>query len=209
FEVADSELVVGLDHEPAVLAPGAEERSGPLARVAEVAGTLANRPEVPNHEWIEATEGWWMDPDRWDVLLASDGPQDWQRVSDVREADPVPVEPVEVTAIESDDRSISFDVSEVGRPVLVRASYFPNWRVSGADGPWRVSPNLMVIVPTGDHVELTYGRSGVELVGGAASLVGVALLVLLFRAGPLESQRRRRTGRHSRTDPISLAEPPP
>ena len=49
-----------------------------------------------------------------------------------------------------------------GVPVLVKASYFPNWQVAGRRGPYRVAPNLMVVVPTDTHVELTYGRTGVE-----------------------------------------------
>ena len=46
--------------------------------------------------------------------------------------------------------------------MLVKMSYFPNWQVAGADGPYRVAPNFMVVVPTDTHVELTYGRTGVE-----------------------------------------------
>jgi acyl transferase domain-containing protein len=33
---------------------------------------------------------------------------------------------------------VSFRVDEVGVPVLVRVSYFPNWSVDGAEGPFRV-----------------------------------------------------------------------
>ena len=58
---------------------------------------------------------------------------------------------------------ISFDVSEPGVPVLVKISYFPNWEASGADGPFRVTPNHMVVVPTDTHVELRYGWTGVDV----------------------------------------------
>ena len=43
-----------------------------------------------------------------------------------------------VTAVTQTDSSVSFHVSRVGTPVLVKVSYFPNWHASGADGPWRV-----------------------------------------------------------------------
>ena len=33
-------------------------------------------------------------------------------------------------------------------PVVVKTSYFPNWEVQGAEGPYRLAPNLMVVVPT-------------------------------------------------------------
>ena len=78
------------------------------------------------------------------------------------------------------DSSVSFHVSRVGTPVLVKVSYFPNWHASGADGPWRVTPNLMVVVPTSHDVTLSYGRSSADDLGQLATLVGLVALVGLF-----------------------------
>ena len=44
----------------------------------------------------------------------------------------------EVTDVHETDDSVSFHVSRTGVPVVVRTSYFPNWEVDGADGPWRL-----------------------------------------------------------------------
>ena len=79
------------------------------------------------------------------------------------------------------EESISFDVDEVGVPVLVKMSYFPNWEVSGASGPYRVAPNFMVVIPQDTHVELTYGRTGVEYLSYGMTLLGFVGLVLLWR----------------------------
>ena len=73
--------------------------------------------------------------------------------------------PVAVSNITTGDDRISFDVDKVGVPVLVKASYFPNWQVSGAQGPYRAAPNLMVVIPTSTHVSLHYGRTPVDLIG--------------------------------------------
>jgi uncharacterized membrane protein len=72
----------------------------------------------------------------------------------------------------TDDR-ISFDVSRLGTPVLVKVSYFPNWQASGATGPYRASPNLMVVVPTSHHVVLHYGYTPVDDVGWLLTLAGL------------------------------------
>ena len=77
--------------------------------------------------------------------------------------------------------TVSFHVDKPGTPVLVRVSYFPNWRVEGARGPWRVTPNFMVVVPTTNDVTLHYGYTGVEALGWLVSLIGLAGVVLLFR----------------------------
>jgi uncharacterized membrane protein len=126
---------------------------------------------------------WFTDPTWWDVPLARSGPEDWQRVAVGEHPTAEPIDPVEVSNTDIGEDSISFDVDRVGEPVLVKMSYFPNWRASGADGPYRVAPNFMVVVPTDTHVELTYGRTGVERVSYAATVAGLVGLVLLIRAG--------------------------
>jgi hypothetical protein len=78
------------------------------------------------------------------------------------------------------DSTVSFHVSRIGTPVLVKVSYFPNWHARGADGPWRVTPNLMVVVPTSHDVVLVYGASGANRLGLLATLIGLAALVGLF-----------------------------
>ena len=182
YLVADSDMVVPLTNEPAVLT-GVE----------------------PGMHWVGPNSKWFEDPSRWDVFLAEDGPDNWQRVAVGEEApkgdeavdvgdrpgwtredvltEPVarPLQEITVSAIDVDRQSISFDVSEPGVPVLVRMSYFPNWQASGADGPYRVSPNLMVVVPTSTHVELTYGWTPVDIGSYALTGVGIAGALLLAR----------------------------
>ena len=93
-----------------------------------------------------------------------------------------PVSANTVSNIAADEDEIIFDVSQVGAPVLVKASYFPNWKVSGGEGPYRVAPNLMVVVPTSQHVRLHYGYIGVDHLSNLASFGGIIALVALFRS---------------------------
>jgi hypothetical protein len=92
---------------------------------------------------------------------------------------------VVVSDVQTGDDSISFSVDQIGVPVLVKASYFPNWQVEGAAGPYRVAPNYMVVVPTSNHVTLTYGTSPIEYLGYLLTLVGIGLLFVLWRKGPV------------------------
>jgi uncharacterized membrane protein len=85
-----------------------------------------------------------------------------------------------VTDVSTTDTTVSFHVSKVGTPVLVKVSYFPNWHASGADGPWRVTPNLMVVVPTSHDVTLSYGRSGADYLGDFLTFMGVLALAALI-----------------------------
>ncbi|MEJ7585890.1 MAG: hypothetical protein WKF43_17810, partial [Acidimicrobiales bacterium] len=67
-----------------------------------------------------------------------------------------------------------------------------------ADGPYRVTPNLMVVVPTTEHVSLHYGRTPVDWLAIVLTLLGLAGLVLLSRLAPVvmpepRPRRPRRT----------------
>jgi hypothetical protein len=170
FEVADSEVVAPLDNQPAVV-DGVDDSQ--LEWVEE--------PRDESGHFGGPAVSWFNDPGQWAVPVARTGPDGWERVDVGEVPAEVPLDAVEVTNTEVDDGSISFDVDRVGVPVLVKMSYFPNWQVSGGDGPYRVAPNFMVVVPTDTHVELTYGRTPVEYVSYALTFLGIMGLVLLIR----------------------------
>jgi hypothetical protein len=158
YEVAGAELVEPLENEPAVLEGMSET----------------------NPAWQRDAVAWYTDPSALDVFLAPDGPKGWQRVErgEVPERRPLPK--TKVSNIVEGDLAISFDVDRVGEPILVKTSYFPNWKVSGADRIYHVTPNLMVVIPTDEHVRLSYGYTPVDQLG--YGLTGVALLGLLYLA---------------------------
>ena len=140
-------------------------------------------------DWLSANEYWWNTPSAWSVLGASHGPGNWPRVNAMTAMRRVSAPAVTVSNITTTSSSISFHVSRVGTPVLVRISYYPRWRADGAQGPYRVSPNFMVVVPTTKDVTLTYGSSSATTIGGAITLLA------LMRGGVLLVRRLRRRPR--------------
>ncbi|MBO0713106.1 MAG: hypothetical protein J2P59_00015 [Acidimicrobiales bacterium] len=194
YRVLHSSVVSPLAAQPAVLtgvsragASGAPSTEGAAGPVAPGRATTSGASGKGGVSWLQAVQGWYLAPSRWDVLLVASGPPGWQRVAasdptpSVRRAGPTTVSHLRVSA----DR-ISFDVSRVGTPVLVKESYFPNWQAAGATGPYRASPNLMVVVPTSHHVVLHYGYTPVDEVGWLltlAGLLGVGWMVWRDRSG--------------------------
>jgi hypothetical protein len=192
YQVADSDIVVPLDVQPVVV----EGRGG---------------DQRERH--LELGTSWFQHPEDWAALPADDGPDDWQRITvgvdesrqipdptrppedpDTRgkqvdivvpeqTIEPVPLDPIQVSDVEMGEQDLSFRVDQVGVPVLVKVSYFPNWEVDGAEGPFRVAPNLMVVVPTDNEVRLHYGRSGSELFFYVLTLAGIGLLVFFRLRG--------------------------
>jgi len=70
----------------------------------------------------------------------------------------------------------------------VKVSYFPNWRVEGAEGPYRAAPSLMVVVPTSNEVVLEFRNTWAENLGMAITLL---TLVGLGTRGFLRWRQRR------------------
>jgi hypothetical protein len=180
FEVAGADLVEGLAVEPVVTSGQSEAE----------AGAQATRFDMG---WLGQAVRHYNDPGGYAALPAEDGPADWERVTTLIPGDGEAVTPAVVTDIETTTSTISFTVDQVGTPVLVKASYFPNWEADGADGPWRVGPNLMVVVPTDTDVTLSYGRTGLDYLAVLATLAGLAGVVGLARWDRRPAGRRRST----------------
>jgi hypothetical protein len=81
---------------------------------------------------------------------------------------------VNISAIEITDSKISFDVDTVNVPVLIKVSHSKLWEVSGAHGPFRATPNFMVVLPTAQHVELHISTPVSVPIGFIVSVLSIA-----------------------------------
>ncbi len=194
YQVADSDIVEPLAVQPVIV----NGRSGDQ-----------------RERNLELGTSWFQHRDEWAATPVDDGPDSWQRIDvavdqerqvpDPRAAgdpdtrgkqvdivvpeqtiDPVALEPVEVTDVVMAEQDVSFHVDRVGVPVLVKVSYFPNWAVDGAEGPYRIAPNFMVVVPTSNDVHLHFDRSRSDLFFYFLTFVGIALLVVFRIRGDVD-----------------------
>ena len=191
FEVADSELVVPLENDPVVVTDADDHIDGWVYSKERLPPTEAQlEAGIPGSKAAGPAVTWFNDPTKWDVLLATSGPEDWPRATAAdASSEKQPNPPSKVSNIVTTQDSIEFDVDKVGVPVLVKISYFPNWHASGAEGPYRVSPNFMVVVPTEKHVSMGYGYSKYDILGWLATIIG---LVGLGGLAVLDHGRRLR-----------------
>lgn len=179
FELPESSLVDVARFTPAVYEPA--DDVGILRR----AGLIFDDEELDDFfsgavEWHNALETL----DHW---LVESGPEEWPRVSaglDGLAGTSQLASAGLVSNVVLEDHKISFDTTAIGVPHLVKVSFFPNWKVTGAEGPYRSAPAFMVVIPTEGHVEFNFERRWYENVGlllTAAALVGVVAWVGLKR----------------------------
>jgi len=79
------------------------------------------------------------------------------------------------------NEEIRFNTACVGKPHIIKISYYPNWRVDGAERIYIVSPSFMLIYPTQESVRLYYGRTPIDAASEILSYAAVfILLVAIF-----------------------------
>ncbi len=173
YQVANSPLVAGLSTQPAVISGIEQTQRG---------------------GWLDVAMAQYVDQSRYPVPLAADGPKNWQRVAatidrpfasnfgdgtTIATATPRILPEVEVTDIVEGNGSLSFRVDRVGVPVVVKESHFPTWRAHGADGPYRLAPNMMVVIPTALSVTMSVERDTAGTVGLLLTMMGLLSVTVL------------------------------
>ena len=195
YEVSGSELVAPLDTEPVVVTGIDQDQDG---------------------GWLDVQQEWYYSAGvNYPKNIAWSGPKQWQRVkakvtkkvhnygADTTIENP-PVRPlpiVKVSKIARDNVNISFHVDKVGVPVVVKTGYFPNWKATGAKGPYRIMPNFIVVIPTENDVQLDYGYSGPDKIGYLATFAGLCGVI------GLRKTRRRDMTRDLSEDPVVTRRP--
>lgn len=101
-----------------------------------------------------------------------------------------------------DTESITFETTAIGQPHWIKMSYFPNWHVVGAEGPYVVSPSFMMVIPTQRKVTLYYGRTFSNNLGQAFTVVGwlVVVVILVVDLRPRVKAARARRREHGDRD---------
>jgi hypothetical protein len=182
YEVKGWNLAQGLQYEPVVVST----HGGPSSKCFDTTPPPKGTRDPELAAWECSAAPWWNSGDL-DRPFAASGPSTWARASSVAAAQkltPRPLPKVTVGPVNEGVDAISFHVSRVGVPVVVKTSYFPNWKAHGARGPWRLAPNLMVVIPTSKDVRLTYGETTGDRAGRVLTLAGVLGIVGLVRMRP-------------------------
>ena len=142
-------------------------------------------------EWLSEIKYWYWYEDNIDnPIVYDDGSKELKQFEEITQVTDVPDNPVnvkgEVISETLEREKIEFTTTAIGVPHLIKVSYFPNWKAIGAEGPYLVSPSLMMVIPTQSHVTVYYGMTYANIIGVTLSIAGwviigfILLLNLLF-----------------------------
>ncbi len=165
----------------------------------EIAKNEPVRVDVEVDRWRDMAVDWYLSEMALDTPIVLDkGEEALQQFAAITPSEapdpPMVSNSVEgmVTSETLENESLSFDTTAIGEPHWIKISYFPNWKVEGAEGPFLVSPSFMMVIPTQSHVTLTYGRTVYNTVGQVLEVLGWVLLLGLSIWRALVWLRRRR-----------------
>lgn len=157
------------------------------------------RVDVEVSEWRDIAVDWYLNEADLDTPLVLDRGEDALRQFTSiapEEATAPPTDAIvtdgHVTSEQIENESLTFDTTAVGQPHWIKISYFPNWHVEGAEGPYLVSPSFMMVIPTQSHVTLYYGRTAANTVGQVLEVAAWLLLLGMAVWRTILWRRRKR-----------------
>ena len=67
-----------------------------------------------------------------------------------------------ISELNIENEIITFRTNKPNQLHLIKVSYFPNWKITNGQGPFRISPSFMAVVPNDEFVEIKFESSGTE-----------------------------------------------
>ncbi len=161
---------------------------------------------VITRDWRNVSMEWFKNTDMLDVPLVFVGSAD-KRFSqvvygdDISGARRIPAGSGCDTNSTLNNNSVYIETSCVGKPLLIKVPYFPDWTVEGADKIYLTSPGFMLVFPESERLKLSYG-STTNSVGNLLTLTGLLLVFSLafagFRKKPKGHGHPKDIGKHGR-----------
>ena len=87
-----------------------------------------------------------------------------------------------------DDGSLVFHTEAIGKPHVIAISYFPDWRVEGAERVYFLTPGYLAVYPTSNNVRLYQGMSFVERIAQGLSFLGLVWVLGVFPYRKIKGQ---------------------
>lgn len=142
----------------------------------------------PEDNWTWDIKEWYLNTDNMDnPVIYDDGSEEIRKFTEITKDDlgsvgsnPIAEPPGKIISEEVQREKIEFETTGIGQPHLIKVSYFPNWHATGAEGPYLVSPSLMLVFPTQQKVTLCYGMTYANKLGVALTILGFAIILVVL-----------------------------
>ena len=171
----------------------------------EIMDNIPFRFETKN--WVWDMRDWYLNIENINSPVIYDtGKDDIKKYEQIskKELANVPKNPVEnkgrIIYEKVEREKIEFYTTGIGQPHVIKVSYFPNWKVYGAEGPFLVSPSFMLVIPTQSNVTLVYGKTIENIVGNTLTVTGWVIVAVVLISNLVILLIKRRKKKLKKTD---------
>jgi len=161
----------------------------PDSEMVEVLKEIDLKPKTK--DWIDKSISWYKKMDLEKPIVFYQNRKEFETIKNsIKKTEPIEGS---VEVILTSDDSLTFTTQNLGQPHLVKISYFPGFKVTGAKGPFLVSPSFMMVIPFQNEVTLKYGYNLWDKIGLALSLISsIYLLYKLLNLSLIDFLKRRK-----------------
>ena len=88
-----------------------------------------------------------------------------------------------ITDFNLKNNQLTFTTNQPGKLHLIKVSYFPNWTLEDGDGPYRITPSFMAVIPNSNDVKLTFETTTLERLLSILSYLclTISLFLIIYR----------------------------
>ncbi len=130
-------------------------------------------------EWKNVSLNWWTQLDKVDVPIAFSDDNRFAKAENIDDLKRIKVDNNCIIGEEFYNEEIKFRTNCIGKPHIVKVSYFPNWHVEGAEKIYLVSPSFMLVYPDQEDVRLYYSDTMINSIGKILTIVGLIIIFLI------------------------------
>jgi len=132
--------------------------------------------------WLDKSIDWYKSMDFSTFLVFYQNTREKNEISGFLKQQPLETKPIKIQEIKKD--SLVFTTENLYQPHLIKITYFPGWRVTGAKGPYLISPAFMMVIPTQETVVLQFNYNLWDKIGMTLSVISIFIVVFLIIQKP-------------------------
>ena len=144
--------------------------------------------ELKTNQWLDRSIDWYQEMDLSQPIVFYQNKKELEEIEKNLQAldKQFSAEQIEIEIKEIGSDYLVFSTNQIGKPHLVKYTYFPGWQVQGGSGPYLISPSFMMVIPDQEDVTLEYSYNFWDKIGFGFSVLSLIVLVLaVFSLFPL------------------------
>ncbi|NMB92039.1 MAG: hypothetical protein GYA31_00130 [Parcubacteria group bacterium] len=132
--------------------------------------------------WLDQSIEWYKAMDFSNFLVFYQNNKEKNEIDNTLKPSLLVKQPIMIKEIKKD--SLTFTTENLYQPHLVKITYFPGWKATGAKGPYLISPSFMMVIPTQQEVTLKFGYNCWDKIGMGLSIISAITVVFLIIRKP-------------------------